>query len=137
MNIFDQLRDLLSEKRNALADDVEMEKEFSPFLMQRWMSFYSNPFAMLVNSSTNKLWKGIEDKQTWYKLFTGVIPRSKFKNIRYIKKTKDAKTGVKIDKEIVTYLAERFEISKKEISSYLESGTVDIKLLKKQLQSGD
>jgi hypothetical protein len=30
-------------------------------------------------------------------------------------------------------LAERFELSEREITSYLESGTVDIKLLKKQL----
>ncbi len=137
MNIFDQLRDIITDKRNTLADDVEMEKEFVPYIVQRWLSFYSNQFAVLVNSSTNRLWKGIEDKQTWYKLFTGITPRAKVRNVRYIKKTKETKTSIKIDKEIVTYLAERFEISKKEVSSYLESGTIDIKLLKKQLQSGD
>ena len=37
--------------------------------------------------------------------------------------------------EVLKILAERFELSRKEIQSYLESGTVDIKLLKKQLQN--
>lgn len=137
MTIFDQLRDIISEKRNKISEDVEMEKEFVPYMAQRWLSFYSNPFALMLNSSTNRLWRGVEDKATWYKLFTGVIPRSKFRSIRYIKKNKEAKINVKIDKEMITYLAERFEISRKEVNSYLESGVVDVKLLKKQLQSSD
>lgn len=136
MNIFDQLKDIISDKENKLSEDCEMEKEFVPFMTQRWLSFYSDQFAMMVNSSTNILWKAIDDKQIWYKLFTGVIPKSKFRSIKYIKKNKDAKVAsVKIDTDIITYLAERFELSKKEITTYLESGTVDIKLLKKQLQN--
>lgn len=135
MTIFEQLKDIISEKQNKLEEDCELEKEFIPFMTQRWLSFYSPQFAQIVNCSSNVLWKAIDEKQLWYKLFTGIIPRSRFRSIKYIKKNKEEKTGVKIDKEIVTYLAERFELSRNEIQTYLESGTVDIKLLKKQLQS--
>lgn len=135
MNIFDQLKDIISDKQNKLEEDCEQEKEFIPYMTQRWVSFYSPQFAQIMNYSVNVMWKAIDDKQLWYKLFIGVIPRSRFRSIKYIKKNKDESVKVKLDKEIVTYLAERFELSKKEIQVYLESGTVDIKLLKKQLQS--
>ncbi|MDD4109959.1 MAG: hypothetical protein PHS54_00235 [Clostridia bacterium] len=135
MNIFDQLKDIIVDKQNRLSENIDDEKEFIPFMMQRWLSFYSPQFAQIVNYSTNMLWKAIDEKGVWYKLFTGIIPRSRFKNIKYIKKNKEEKTKIKIDKEVVTYLAERFELSRKEIQAYLESGTVDIKLLKKQLQN--
>lgn len=136
MNIFDQLKDIITDKQNKLSEDVELEKEFVPFMTQRWLSFYSNQFAMMVNSSTNVLWRAIDDKQIWYKLFSGVIPKSRFRSIKYIKKNKEEKAAkLKIDKEIIEHLAARFELSKREIQYYLENGTVDIKLLKKQLQS--
>ncbi len=135
MNIFDQLKDIISEKRNKLEEDCELEKEFVPFMTQRWLSFYSPQFAQIVNYSSNVLWKAIDEKQVWYKLFSGIIPKSKFRSIEYVKKNKEEKPSIKIDKEVVTYLAESFELSKREIQKYLESETVDTKLLKKQLQS--
>jgi hypothetical protein len=135
MNIFDQIRDIVCDKQNKLAEDVEMEKEFVPYMMQRWLSFYSDQFAQMMNGSVNVLWKGLDEKQMWYKLFTGIIPRSKFKNIKYIKKNKEAKVKAKLDIEMITYLAESLEMSRKEVRQYLESGTVDVKLLKKQLQN--
>ena len=135
MTIFEQLEDIISEKHNKLEEDCELEKEFVPFMTQRWLSFYSPQFAQIVNYSSNVLWKAIDEKQLWYKLFSGIIPKSKFRSIEYVKKNKEGKPSIKIDKEIVTYLAESFELSKREIQKYLESGTVDTKLLKKQLQS--
>jgi hypothetical protein len=135
MNIFDQLRDIITDKQNKLEEDCEYEKDFTPFMVQRWLSFYSTQFAQVINYSSNILWRAIDEKQMWYKLFLGVIPKTKFRSIKYIKKNKEKTSIRKIDKEIVTYLAERFELSKKEVQAYLESENVDIKLLKKQLQS--
>jgi len=133
MNIFDQLKDIITDKKNKLSEDCDIEKEFVPYMIQRWLSFYSPQFAQIVNQSSNVLWKAIDEKQMWYKLFTGIIPKSKNKSIRYIKKNKEEKSNVTIDKDMVKYLAERFELSEKEVKSYLDSGIVDIKLLKKQL----
>ena len=135
MNIFDQIRDIICDKQNKLSEDCETEKEFIPYMTQRWLSFYSVQFAQLLNSSTNILWKAVDDKQIWYKLFTGIIPKSKVKNIKYIKKNKEEKEKMNIDKDIITYLAQRCERSKREVKEYLETGTIDVKLLKKQLQN--
>lgn len=135
MNIFDQLKDIIHDKQNKIIDDSENEKEFVPYMTQRWLSFYSPQFAQIMNCSVNTLWKAFDDKQLWYKLFIGITPKSKFRSIKYIKKNKEKNDKAKINKEIVSYLAERFELSKKEIICYLESGTVDIKTLKRQLQS--
>jgi hypothetical protein len=133
MNVFDQLKDIITDKKNLLSSDCDAEKEFSPYMTQRWLSFYSPQFAQILNHSSNMLWKAIDEKQVWYKLFTGIIPKSKFKSIKYIKKSKEDKGTAKLDKDMVKYLAERFELSEREITTYLESGTVDMKLLKKQL----
>ena len=135
MNIFDQLKDIITDKQNKLSEDIEFEKEFVPFMTQRWLSFYSDQFAHLLNCSTNMLWRGIEEKPSWYKLFTGIIPKTKYRNIRYIKKNKEEKPRAKIDKDVVIYLAERFNISKREVNEYIETGMIDVKQIKKQLQS--
>jgi hypothetical protein len=134
MNIFDQLRDIISNKNDMLAENCDMEKEFVPYMTQRWLSFYSPSFAQLVNNTSNVLWKSMEDKQIWYKFFTGIIPKSSFRSIKYIKKNKDGKKVAKIDKDMLTYLAERFELSEREVKAHLETGMIDIKMLKKQLQ---
>lgn len=135
MNIFDQLRDIISDKTNKISEDCELEKEFVPFMVQRWLSFYSNNFAQLINNSSNVLWKSFDNKQIWYKFFWGIIPKNRFKNIKYIKKDKEAKIKTKINDEIVSYLSERLELSKREINQYLELNILDIKTLKKQLEN--
>ena len=135
MNLFDQLRDIMSDKRNRLSEDCDSEKEFVPYLTQRWLSFHSSQFAQLLNCTSNVLWRAIEEKSMWYKMFTGIIPKTRFKIIKYIKKNKEEKTGVKIDADTLTYLAESYELSKKEVKQYLLSGAVDMKLIKKQLES--
>lgn len=134
MNIFDQIRDIISEKNDMLLEDCDAEKEFSPFMMQRWLSFYSIPFAQLVNTTSNFLWRSFEDKQIWYKFFTGITPKSRFRSIKYIKKNGEKKKASKIDNDMLLFLAERTELSKREVKEYVESGAVDIKLLKRQLE---
>ena len=135
MNIFDQLHDIISDKTNKLSEDCELEKEFVPFMVQRWLSFYSNSYAQLLNNSVNLLWRVFEDKQIWYKFFLGIIPKNRFRSIKYIKKDKEAKAKTKIDDGIVFYLAERSELSKREIRQYLQLNVIDMKLLKKQLEN--
>ena len=134
MNIFDQLKDIISDKKNLLSEDCEEEKEFVPFMVQRWLSFYSNSFANLVNISSNRLWKAVDNKQLWYKLFLGVIPQERIKRIKYIKKDSDQKNK-KIDSEVIDYLAERSRLSKREVKQYIQTGLIDIKLIKKQIEN--
>ena len=129
MNIFEILKDIISDKRNRLADDIEDEKDFQPYLVQRWLSMYSPHFSYLVNESTNRLWKVMDTKQDWYKLFLSVIPKQSNKRISYIKKA--PKKGKKNDKDYVKIMASHLEISERECKMYLESGFIDQKQIKK------
>jgi len=136
MNIFEQLRDIISNKKNLLTKDCEAEKEFVPFMAQRWLSFYSPQFAELLNCSSNLYWKGlVNDKQLFYKLYLGVIPKKPFKKIKYVKKIKEKTKKPVYDDNMVDFIATRYEISEREAKEYLETGLIDIKYLKKQLKT--
>lgn len=132
MNIFQQLDDIIAKKENRLANNVEDESDFQPFLVQRWLSMYSAPYAEIVNVSSNQLWRSMEDKQMWNKLFISVIPSGRNKRIKYIKKAKK-KSAKAPDAQIVKFLAERLELSQREVKMYIDAGAVDMKKLKKQL----
>ena len=132
MNIFQQLSDIIDKKENKLENNLEDESEFVPFMVQRWLSMYSPQFAKILNVSSNRLWRAMEDKQMWYKLFTALIPKSNNKRIRYFKKTK--KKGAKApDAIFIEHLANRLELSRREVKLYIEEGAINLKELKKEL----
>jgi hypothetical protein len=133
MNIFEQLKDIIQYKKNKISDDIEFEKDFTPYMVQRWLSFHSPQYASILNCTSNTLWQAVDEKALWYKFFIGIIPQSRFRSIKYVKKNKE-NTQAKLNTDIVNYLAEKFELPKSEITNYLESGLVDIKSLKRQLQ---
>lgn len=135
MNIFEQLKDIISDKTDKIKEDCENEKDFIPYMVQRWLSFYTPMTAQLLNNSTNVLWKAIDEKTVWYKLFTGVIPRSRFKNIKYIKKTKSEDKQKVSSNDVIEYIANSREISRREVKEYIKTGVIDVKALKKQLES--
>jgi DNA polymerase III delta subunit len=130
MTIFEVLDDVISTKSGTLLDDVDNEKEFVPFLVQRWLSMYSPSFAQVVNCTTNSYWRSFTSKQEWYKYFITIIPKSSNKRIPYIKKMK--KETVKgIEKEHIQYLAERLELSQREINQYISMKQLTNKELEK------
>jgi len=131
MNIFEQLNDIVCLKKNKLATNLEDETEFVPFLTQRWLSMYSAAFAEVLNMTSNRLWRVMDDKQMWYKLFTSILPKSPNKRIRYFKKTKKNKKVV--NTEIITYIANLYEISHREVKMYLDQNILDLKQIKKEL----
>ena len=135
MNIFETLADIICHKKNRLADNIEDETEFLPYIVQRWLSMHSNVNAEIMNVSTNRMWKSLgNDKQLWYQFYTAIIPRSSNKNFRYIKKAEKTKER-KIDDAFLTLLANRFELSKREIKLYIEDGKIDISKFKKSINS--
>ena len=133
MQLFDQLFDIIHDKQNKLSNDVEDENEFVPFLIQRWLSMYSSNFAILLNNSTNMLWRAIDDKVTWYKMFSAVLPKSPRKKIAYIKKNQEKKKAAKIDKDVVKLLADNMELSQREVELYLNLEHTNVKQLKKNM----
>ena len=133
MQLFDQLFDIIHDKQNKLSNDIEDENEFVPFLIQRWLSMYSSNFAILLNNSTNMLWRAIDDKVTWYKMFSAVLPKSPRKKIAYIKKNQEKKKAAKIDKDVVKLLADNMELSQREVELYLNLEHTNVKQLKKNM----
>ena len=117
MNFF-QIQNKLfySKKDDAGFLDQEGESAFVPFLLNRWLSFYSKDTPHFVNETLNKYTGLFEDKQQLYRLYYNLIPRLKFKRIQYIKKVKKDK------EEEVDYalFAKSNNISIRELKQYVD-----------------
>lgn len=131
MQLFEQLFDIIHHKECRIQNDIEDEKDFSPYLIQRWLSMYSPNFAVILNNSSNIFWKTLDSKLIWYKYFTAILPKSNIKRIVYIKKQKNEKNTN--DDDLVKYIANVYELSTREVKEYLLDSSVDVKSLKKQL----
>lgn len=112
MTIFDQINSIVFTKKK-IELNCDDESQFSSFMINRWLSFYSPEVAVLVNEVSNKQ-PHTNNKQELYDFYYSIMPRLKFKKIAYIKKTK--KEAVKEDKE--TVLPEF--LSKREYENYVE-----------------
>lgn len=117
MNFF-QLQNKLfySKKDNAGYLDQEGEQAFVPFLFNRWLSFYSKDTPNFVNETLNKYSNLFDDTQQQYRLYYNLIPRLKFKRIKYIKKIKKDKEE-DIGFELV---AKNNNISVRELKMYVD-----------------
>jgi len=117
MNFF-QIQNKLfySKKDDAGFLDQEGESAFVPFLLNRWLSFYSKDTPHFVNETLNRYTGLFEDKQQLYRLYYNLIPRLKFKRIQYIKKVKKDK------EEEVDYalFAKSNNISIRELKQYVD-----------------
>lgn len=116
--MFDHLNKVLYKTKTPDTTNVDDCTEFVPFMVQRWCSMHSPQIASLVNITSNRMWPILENKTMWFNYMHGVIPRSKFKRIAYIKKKKDIDT-VK-NKEIVQKVASNLELSSREVNEYIE-----------------
>ena len=117
MNFFQLQNKLFYSKKSTAEDlDTEGEQAFVPFLFNRWLSFYNNDMSVFTNETFNKFSTIFNDKQQAYRLYYYLIPRLKWKKIRYIKKTK--KDGD--EEEHLELIAKNKNISKRELLQYVE-----------------
>ena len=121
MNFF-QLQNKLfySKKGKAENLDAEGEQAFVPFLFNRWLSFYNNDMSVFTNETFNKFSTIFDDKQQAYRLYYYLIPRLKWKKIRYIKKVKKDDA----EQEHLELIAKNKNISKRELLQYVELNKV-------------
>ena len=117
MNFF-QIQNKLfySKKDDAGFLDQEGESAFVPFLLNRWLSFYSKDTPHFVNETLNKYTGLFEDKQQLYRLYYNLIPRLKFKRIKYIKKIKKEKEE---DADLFI-IAKNKNLSVRELKQYVD-----------------
>lgn len=132
INIFDILNDIITTKKGDLLDDVDNEEQFSPYLICRWLSMYSPEYAYIINKSVNKYYSVFETKQDWYQYLIKILPKGSPGRIFYIKKQKRDKVD---DYDVaVNLLSKKYEISKREIQQYIDTGLVDVNRLKMMLK---
>lgn len=119
MTFFDILRNLFFTKQDTSSLlDTETQTQFTPFIINRWLSFYSREQCVFVNETINKYTGLFEDKSDLHSLYFNLIPKLKFKKIGYIKKKKEDKE--KIDDNHITVLSKNNNISKREIQQYID-----------------
>jgi|TARA_R100001463_G_scaffold68476_2_gene121933 hypothetical protein len=131
-NIFTFINDIIFGKKGDVIENVEDEDQFNGYLVNRWVSMYSPENAKIINETTNKYYNVFDSKKEWYEYLVKIIPKGAPGRIRYIKKEKRDK--VKNYDEIVKFLAKRFEISKREVQQYIDSGKVDLSNIKTALK---
>ena len=103
-------------KDSELLQSTDDEKEFSPFMVNRWVSMYSPEMANIVNETTNRYSTIFENKKELFEFYVSILPQVKFKRINYLKKS------TKEDNEIenINLMAKSQQLSQKEVKSKLE-----------------
>lgn len=90
MTIFEILNSLLFSKK-PLELNLENEKDFSLYMVNRWVSMYSPEKADLINSTINKWWNVFQTKQEQFDFLFVLFGQNNFKRIDYLKKKKSEK----------------------------------------------
>jgi len=114
--IFNFIEATIFTKNTELLQSTDDEKEFSPFMVNRWVSMYSPEMANVVNETTNRYSNIFENKKELFNFYVSVLPKVKFKRIAYIKKnTKDGK-----DIENIELMAKTQQTSERDIKHKIE-----------------
>jgi len=116
MTFFDILRVLFFVKKKEEKLDADALQAFTPFMVNRWLSFYDRSKAVFVNETLNKFGGLFDDKESQYELYNNLIPRSSFKKINYVKKLKEDKT----EDTDVAVIAKNNMLSKREVLMYVD-----------------
>ena len=116
MNFFDILKALLFDKKKEERPDADTLQSFTPYMVNRWLSFYDKTKAVFVNETLNKFSSIFDNKEDQYELYSNLIPRSKFKRISYIKKKKE----VTEEDENIGVISKNNMLSKREVQMYVD-----------------
>jgi len=116
MTIFDFIKDALFTKKRSSFNNIDNENIFTPYMLNRWASMYSNTLALYSNI-LNKYYQFSPEKVDVFNLFTCVFPQVKSKKIFYIKKNKSTKEDEEKDAN-ASFIANSLEISQREVLQY-------------------
>ena len=87
MTIFDIIDGVAFSKKQSPFANFEEEKEYQPFLVNRWLSMLDPAAAHIINDTLNRFGK-ILDNADQYKFLVNVLPKYRKQRIQYIKKPK-------------------------------------------------
>lgn len=109
LNIFSFLKGMTIEKRDFDFDDVQVNKQYSQYSINRWLSMVDLfvPLVNEINKCSNL------DNKTHYEMYKDTLPQESI-FFKYIKRKKDVN---EIDK---LCLMKYFDITKREAEMYIE-----------------
>lgn len=111
--IFDFLNSILYSKKNREINH-DNNNSYTPFMINRWCSFYNKELANVINITTNRFTNF--SKQEHFYFLKNFLPKYNFKKIDYIKKKN---TKEEEENKELTMLAQNLELSKREINHYI------------------
>jgi len=117
--MFEYLNKILFKTKSPDTENLDENSEFQPYLVQRWCSMYSPEITTLLNQTSNRHWSTLQGNVEWFNYLNGVIPKTRFKRINYIKKKKDTENKTTL-KQTIQKVANNLEISSREVSCYIE-----------------
>jgi len=113
ITIFDFMANLTDKKVKWDTYTESDIKQFSPYMINRWFSQHYN-LTELVNEF-QRYTIGLLEKREVYKLYFGILPKSKFFS-KYIKSSAENKYNEKLIQIFKTY----FELGTDDVFDYLE-----------------
>jgi len=110
--IFDFLNSILfsKAKKNLTQENSSV---YTPFMINRWCSFYSKELSRFINLSVNRF--SNFNKEEHFIFLRNFLPKLPFKKISYVKK-------IAVENETdntVCMLAKNLELSRREINHYI------------------
>ena len=110
MTPFDYLKDIFVTKKGNLPLD-----NYIPFMINRWLSFVNPAVAETINQFNNQTL--LENKEMHYKMMLTLFPKMSYApRINYIKK---AQEEIQEEDKKIKLLADKYELSKKEVISLI------------------
>lgn len=118
MTFFELLTNTFYTKKEQVLDS-ESSQYFNGYMFNRWLSFYSDNLAIFTNDTLNKFGYIFDtDKQSQYSLFFNLIPKLRYKHIKYIKKKKEKiENGEAVP---LNQIAKHHFMSSKELQQYVD-----------------
>jgi hypothetical protein len=110
--IFDHLAGITFKKTKWEDLTESDQKSFSPYLINRWLSM--SPQLIEIVDMFQHYTIGPLSKEHVYKLYYDILPKGKFFT-KYIK----GKKSDKYNKELISFLAKHYQVSKSESEEYI------------------
>ena len=117
-NFFDFVTNILFEK-NKIDIDITSTQLYSPYIVNRYITFADKQFVTLINNSVNMYGSVFSINVDHYNFLHVLIPKTKRKYINYTKK-------IKKDKKVYEQVCKQYELSHREVDLYSENFELNI-----------
>jgi hypothetical protein len=114
VTIFDYISNILFTKKENCFSTLDDEKQFSPYLINRWLSMYGKSTVTACDTA-NKYSQIFSNKSDCYKFMSAIFPKMSQKKIEYIKKKKSEEENTEL-----SLIAKNKELSTREVKYYID-----------------